>query len=432
MAATSKRISLNLYTEREDKINIGAFLYGFFLLSIININSTTLSLSRCRYMYVISMAAFLYEYIRKKSINNNWVTKWILCLVIVNFFEMINTLTITALDLKNMLGLFMFIFTLFLACGRSYNAKEIRWIMNMFILTGVIFSLLLIFHGHAYSGFAGRRTVKLGSREAIDPNFMAALILMSFMLTLIKLCNIRSTRGKVQRPTDTEGFVKQKLFLKAEKQMIFVGILLLIQLYAIMLTSSRGAFVSLFVGVFFVAAGYFHNMTLRKKVLFILLGSVGIVFIITMVLQAVPQSQINRLLAFDTYSKGGGAGRLDLWKTSLQLIANRPILGYGFAETGVKYSMIGIEHSFAHNTYLLLFENYGLVGGVVYLSIYARITWKLWKRKNKYFFGFWAASCSVIFFFAALGGLMQVLPLIMVVIYLNFIENGGEEGDIFI
>ena len=137
-----------------------------------------------------------------------------------------------------------------------------------------------------------------------------------------------------------------------------------------------------------------------------------------------------RLFSFRSYA--GGGGRITLWKNSLEVISNSPLFGFGYASAQAKYRLINIENSFAHNTYLIIFETYGLIGGILYLSSYGIITYKLWRMKKELLMAFWVTSCSAIFFLGGLGALIEVLPLLLMLVYTKFIDEGGRREQVFL
>lgn len=397
--------------ERKQKTGIKVMSFSFFILSILNINSTTLALSRCRVGLFLCLCVYLMYLLYTRQIKRSWITKWVILWFAYAVFEMINTMLYDELYMKQCVALFIEIILIFLISNEHYNAKEIKTVFYSVILTATIFSIILIFYGYAYSGFAGRRSIKIQGHEAIDPNFIAAFIVMGCMLTYVKI--LYQWQAKIRN-----------LF-----QIVWIGCFIL-QTTAILLTSSRGALVAMAVGIIWGYITYLKGISVKRKIIWIMLSFLLLFIGIRFLLLVIPQSQIVRLFSFRSYA--GGGGRITLWKNSLEVISNSPLFGFGYASSQAKYRLINIENSFAHNTYLIIFETYGLIGGILYLSSYGIITYKLWRMKKELLMAFWVTSCSAIFFLGGLGALIEVLPLLLMLVYTKFMDEGGRREQVFL
>lgn len=397
--------------EKKQKTGIKVISFSFFILSILNISSTTLALSRCRIGLFFCISVYSIYLLYKRQIKRNWITKWIVLWSVYAVFEMINTILYDELYIKQCVALFLEILLIFLVSNEHYNAKEIKLVIDSLILTTTIFSVILIFYGYGYGGFAGRRSIRIEGHEAVDPNFMAAFILIGCMLTYIKI------------------LYQWQRQVRNIRQVVWIGCLGL-QTIAILLTSSRGALVAMAVGMIWGYMTYLKNISVKRKIIWIMLSFLLLLIGIRVLFLVIPQSQIVRLFSFRSYA--GGSGRITLWKNSLKVILNSPLFGFGYASSQAKYRLINIENSFAHNTYFIIFETYGLVGGILYLSSYGIITYKLWKMKRELVMAFWVTSCSAIFFLGGLGALIEVLPLLLMLVYTKFVDEGGRREEVFL
>jgi O-antigen ligase len=136
---------------------------------------------------------------------------------------------------------------------------------------------------------------------------------------------------------------------------------------AIMATSSRGAIVSLAV---ILALGILVDRKLLQVVLPILaIGGIGAILL--------PAVFLDRLSSIVTFSDRG-AGRLDIWMVTLQMIQARPILGVGLDSFGKGFDMYlsetpGIANDIgtgrgAHSLFLNAQGELGIIGLVLLVA----------------------------------------------------------------
>ena len=144
-------------------------------------------------------------------------------------------------------------------------------------------------------------------------------------------------------------------------------------LYALYLTSSRGAFVTLLVLIFFII------WDSRRKALFVAILAVAAV---------VGWSQMSdfhkdrylSLVSDDTHGAGTVEGRFEGMKTEFKLGLQRPIFGHGVGTTSeAKVNQLGARRQAAHNFYAELLIEIGLIGFIIVMSFIASL-YKLVRR----------------------------------------------------
>ncbi|ATJ83133.1 hypothetical protein BEI_2146 [Halomonas beimenensis] len=148
-------------------------------------------------------------------------------------------------------------------------------------------------------------------------------------------------------------------------------------LLASLLSGTRGGWVTLplLLPVFY--AGYGHRATARQ-----LVGGLGLVLILGMGAYAVPQTGIQDRLQLgmghvSRYLDGERgvevAARVMIWQTSLELIAARPLTGWGeegaWQERSRRYPSLTRYHH-AHNDLLEAWVTRGLPGVLVLIALY--------------------------------------------------------------
>ena len=229
---------------------------------------------------------------------------------------------------------------------------------------------------------------------------------------------------------------------------IFAIANLSVQLIYFPLANSRGGWLSLIIALFVVSFLLFSSkLTLKKQALKSLMAlALSIVCVATMVLglfalragasQAPIVAEkaivyIHKLIDFgdddkpqtptvdkdkeqmpsaDKFEKtddGTGAGRLTIWKESLELYVNHPIFGVGPNNTeyfGMKHNISGdkIKYGTAiHNSYLDLLVEYGIVGFGILISFWAiclvKVVKDLLKNGAKKDVSYYACAFALLF-----------------------------------
>jgi O-antigen ligase len=138
----------------------------------------------------------------------------------------------------------------------------------------------------------------------------------------------------------------------------------------IVLSVSRGGFLALAVVLFagLILAGRWR-VRLLLVVPFVVLASGGYLLANPAALQRVTSSN-------------GGTGRTDLWTVGLRIVADRPVQGVGagnFANASIRYllrpgrlarsDLIANTPKVAHNTYLTVLAELGIVGGLLFAAL---------------------------------------------------------------
>ncbi|MBU2541433.1 MAG: O-antigen ligase family protein [Candidatus Omnitrophica bacterium] len=163
----------------------------------------------------------------------------------------------------------------------------------------------------------------------------------------------------------------------------FFPILLLICLF---MSLSRGAWVGLFMGVFFL--GFFVN----KKSFLKFILSMLIAFILLW--QFLPQDKWNEINRFNLAGPGGRDRRI-LSKISLEMFSGRPMFGLGLGTYMYNFERFNYDKkayrwgaSYAHNCYLQMAAETGLFGLFSFLLLLIILFYKSIKRLKKIELGF--------------------------------------------
>ncbi len=164
---------------------------------------------------------------------------------------------------------------------------------------------------------------------------------------------------------------------RKDENIIFYSISIFLILFGMFLTQTRGVWVATVIAIVF----FFIK---RPKIIIpsiIFLGFFAYFF-----------SGVigERFFTVINFTKDASAvGRMQAWLSSAILIAQNPLLGYGFdsyiafRDDVFSYYVVKVLHS--HNTYLRAWLEMGLIGSVVYFSFFIRGMYFSFKYKNKEF-----------------------------------------------
>lgn len=148
------------------------------------------------------------------------------------------------------------------------------------------------------------------------------------------------------------------LYAKSKLSKVF----LCLSVLGILLTLSRGGLVSFIVG--FVSGFLVRDKTKDLKLLFYILVSV---FLLTMFI-TFNYDLIEPFVEKRLQGLSSGAGRFAVWENALSLVVERPFLGYGiFSFREVMFANFNMA-KFAHNTYVEVLLETGLIGLTLFLS----------------------------------------------------------------
>lgn len=145
-------------------------------------------------------------------------------------------------------------------------------------------------------------------------------------------------------------------FLRKSWSKILLTILIVMNLFCVVFLFSRAAYVAITVGMFFLFAT-------KKKILLIPLLLTFICW------QTVLPERVKERIEMTTDDYGeldkSSAGRLDVWKESLDLFMENPITGVGY---GV-FRSLGFRLGDTHNVYVKILVEQGLVGMFIFLLL---------------------------------------------------------------
>lgn len=243
------------------------------------------------------------------------------------------------------------------------------------------------------------------------------------------------------------------IFKKHAAIKVFSGILLVLLIYALILTKSRGAWVGLIALIGFISTLYLWRL---KKVLVVipLVCFIALVsFIVFLNSVDIDKTKwrtpfLNRITTFADLEQAGNY-RLMHWRASLDLIGQKPVIGYGLGAQRFHfpkyyqpefaiYEKPNIYLDYAHNDILDILLAAGFIGLLGYLFLIGSVFFKglkyfFRKEKNSILVflllsGLFAYLISILFSFHVMSTLVYfwVFIVLVVVIIERLIKSGGD------
>lgn len=304
-----------------DFINVGgstSLLKWFALLPV----ALALMFRQCRRLYLTQACRMLILFTGLAAVSIVWT---------IDFSH-------TTVALKSlMLNSFM---TLFLGACYTYNATEIRFLKVSLVLSSWLMAILLLVCGKIVDG---RLILNIGY-NAQDANTANGFLLFAIAYHM-KLLDSR------------------KNILHAPALIILICL--------VFATGSRGAVVAV-LGVMVLSILLNENRSLSRRL--ILLGTVFILGLLAIQMFPLPLSA--RFSA--TYIKAyGSTGRMSIWQHLIDQFLNanpfRQVLGHGYGSTVALTNLSEIENvqgKVAHNIYLDMLLNLGILGLSIYLCMH--------------------------------------------------------------
>lgn len=216
------------------------------------------------------------------------------------------------------------------------------------------------------------------------------------------------------------------LFLIARKKWLFFSCTALI--VADLLTFSRGGYLGLFAGLVAALALFWNKLEGKYKIGF------GSIFILSIAFMLIPSPISQRAYSIFNLKEGSNKGRLEIWRDAAGVIEKKPLLGAGVGNYAleIKPSAGYREPIYAHNTYLDITAETGIVNGLAWIGILFFSGFGFW-RKAKQDHLFCAGLVSVVIF--STHSMVEtaiyspaVLTLLLIIISFSNIKTENEKS----
>lgn len=241
---------------------------------------------------------------------------------------------------------FQLIILMAFVANQIYNDKKLLWsILNVYV--ACVFAMFILYTLDIGAGFEKGRLTIFGE----NPNSIGMKAVLAFLIVLSDLLESKFSKFKF----------------------IFKVLLLLSFINLIILSASRGALVSVFLGILVFV--YFLKISPLKKIFLAIFSGIISIFLFSYVMQT--SELFSRRLSATIES--GDIGRNELWATGLQIIEDNLFIGVGlYAEVQMMYQYSGREMGI-HNTFLWALMTTGLIGFSFFLLFIYRLGNNLFK-----------------------------------------------------
>ena len=261
---------------------------------------------------------------------------------------------------------------LIMITAQKDTAECYRYIRNALWIGSALCGVLSLFLNQPYEGSFNRQSMMLFNIQN-DPNNMAVFLAFGLSISLYFL-------------------------LYGEKYKLLHIAVIGINSYNILLTGSRGGFLSIIaivIGYVFTLIDRNTHKTNHKRVFILVL--VGVITGIVM-LRLLPQDISDRLFDFNTYEDG--SNRLYMWRHALSLLASPFNLLFG---AGWGAYRVNGGYSSLHNTFLSILCDVGILGSLLLWGPILKALRALIKKREILSFAIFISSMAPSFFIEAIN-----------------------------
>ncbi len=209
---------------------------------------------------------------------------------------------------------------------------------------------------------------------------------------------------------------------------VVVLVAILVILSALLLTFSRSAYLGLFAGLSLLLLLLLRTYFRRIKRLSLIIISVSLILFFAILLQT-PVG--GRFMASFDLGEISNSERLDNWGEAITLIKENPLVGVGIGSYSLNVGKLrgynDVDYRlplYAHNTYLDIWAEMGIIGLFLWISIFISIFYRgiiaLFKNNNKQLYLIGLLSAMAWFFIQTLFDTPlyspRVIPILMVIL----------------
>ena len=206
------------------------------------------------------------------------------------------------------------------------------------------------------------------------------------------------------------------VLMSENKKIVTLGIA--INLFAALISAKRGALLAMVASLVIWMYTDLRDQRNRKKIFKVLLYIVIAVvacFAVEIVVEKLDLDILRRMESLVNGEDSSGSGRTEIWSMYWDYLKNDSLLnsifGRGYTATKRNPSLIGLGMGWAHNDFLQVFFDYGIVGLLLFCSIvYKLFANYLSMRKSGYRFHRQFLISLVIFLFGCSMSMTTVQP----------------------
>jgi putative inorganic carbon (HCO3(-)) transporter len=329
---------------------------------------------------IILVSIFIFSIIIDKTKINKFYTNPLFIILLLGFFFLTIANLFSETPIVSIYGSFTrgfgFIIQLYIAvfglfCMSILNKESIKKLIKVVFICGILIGIYAIFQ-------------KLG----VDP--------------LFKIYNTDLFEGRVFSTLGNPGYLGQfitlvlfiggYLFISSKSKLLklFYGIAEILLLGVLLLTETRAALIALFICFLLLLVRY--RILIWKQI-----KRINLAIVITLIVLVVFLSSllffsvdINRLTSFRSLNS-----RFEIWQGTIELISERPVIGYGeetfyiHAPEIINKTFLTLEENLnisidrIHNEFLHVTYSYGIFQGILYLIFFGFLIYNFFKTKDQ-------------------------------------------------
>lgn len=340
----------------KEKISLPILFFGLFIFFTFYSNNRFLGITNYYIFPIMAILSSIMFFMRPQNkMKINIEHYCILLLIYILGFNLIRFST--GIDIGVYMSYFIYMTLFFWITQIKTNKKEMKFLINSYIASSIIISLMIIIFRQELDGWIGtyRYTLKFHNHVYIDPNYIASFINIAVVFSLNRV------------------FIYNKKLAK----ILYVIVTLLIS-GAVFLTGSRAGVIALFFCYSFVFA-----INIKLKNFFIVL--ISIVLLAILIFSFLPEGLTQRI--FNSSYLETNQTRLLNWKYGIEAFLYRPLFGYGIMETQHILGNYFGRMKAVHNTYLAFLVHFGAIGFLLIATIVVNIFFKIYKSRIRVMLG---------------------------------------------
>ncbi|HAS8338593.1 O-antigen ligase family protein [Vibrio vulnificus] len=306
------------------------------------------------YFFLAIILVFLIIQFRRAVVSTDVITISVAIFYLFACFTGLYSINLDS-SLRFLFGaILLFVSTIAASSFSISNKVSLDKVLNKLVRIYLLISLFSLVYGlvifnakmehHTFGGLLVEKSVPRLVGLTIDPNFAALTYIFCFFY-LLSLTPNTSFR----------------------KSLILISFILTIA------TLSRSAMLALFLGVLVYV---FMRMKYILKYSYYTVFGIGLLTPLVIYLDSLGVLNILDIVEKRTSGLTTGAGRFELWANALELFSIKPLLGHGiFSFRHVNMLNFGVDR-YAHNTFLEVLVETGVVGFVLFMLIQFSILFK--------------------------------------------------------
>lgn len=349
-----------------------------------------IDLASIRIIILVLFLVWLAKGLKNKKINiqGRLITWFIIPFLFINALSFIVARN-TDWSLRKLLFLFS-IFPIYFVSADLINKKEkITKALQVAVVSGAIASLVGIAQFALQFIFSLESVYKFWANYVIVPflgnSFSKAVLENPSWLVNISANTYLRATSFFPDPHMFSFFlgllipIALVMFIRNKPSRLFYSVCFLLLIFADALTFSRGGYLGLAAGAGAFLAVFWQKIGLKYK-----LGALFLALAAVLVL-IVPNPVSQRFASSFNLKEGSNEGRIEMWTKASEIALDNPLLGVGIGNypLEIKASADYREPIYAHNTYLDIASETGIISALIWIGILISAAKAFYKKAQK-------------------------------------------------